>query len=449
MAKNIAAIALVVLAAVRPNPAIANENDELRARIEKLEQELQLLKRQAEVKQEVDDTKAQKDATIELDKKGLSITSADKNIALKLGGYMQIDDRTFFDDTDKRGKNDILIRSVRPTLSGILYKDISFAVSPDFGNGSFKLFDAYGQYKYSDPLQLRFGKFKAPLGLERLQSPTDTFFAELGPTSNLVPNRDLGVMLLGELIPETLEYQIGLFDGGTDLSNNDTDDDDSKDIIARIFAQPFKETDVQALQGLGVGIAGSVGSHKGSVANSALPAYKTAGQSNFFTYRAGAFANGDSWRVVPQMSYYNGSFGLLGEYAISSQEVALGGATETVQNDAWLLSAAYVLTGENENYKGSVKPDENFDPRNNNWGALELVARIGETNVDDDSFAVFADPTISSSNAFDIGVGLNWYWNENVRWMLDYDNTSFDGGRAGGDRRDENVIITRLQFKFN
>jgi len=48
-----------------------------------------------------------------------------------------------------------------------------------------------------------------------------------------------------------------------------------------------------------------------------------------------------------------------------------------------------------------------------------------------------------------IGVGLNWYLNQNVKWSLNYEVTSFDGGAAdGGDREDEEVILTRLGLGF-
>jgi phosphate-selective porin OprO/OprP len=50
------------------------------------------------------------------------------------------------------------------------------------------------------------------------------------------------------------------------------------------------------------------------------------------------------------------------------------------------------------------------------------------------------------------GVGLNWYLNKNVKAVLDYEQTSFDGGAANGslvaNRPAEKVIFTRLQLAF-
>ena len=37
-------------------------------------------------------------------------------------------------------------------------------------------------------------------------------------------------------------------------------------------------------------------------------------------------------------------------------------------------------------------------------------------------------------------LGLNWYLNENLKWVLNYEQTSFDGGDPGG------PIVTTRRF---
>ena len=76
-----------------------------------------------------------------------------------------------------------------------------------------------------------------------------------------------------------------------------------------------------------------------------------------------------------------------------------------------------------------------------------------ELSVDDNAFSgganSFADPATSARQADSWGVGLNWYLNENVKWLLDYERTSFEGGAAdGADRRDEDAIQLRLALGF-
>jgi len=97
-----------------------------------------------------------------------------------------------------------------------------------------------------------------------------------------------------------------------------------------------------------------------------------------------------------------------------------------------------------------VTPKNNFDWSNGTWGALELVARYSELNIDEDAFtAGLLNPNSSAQKAQDTGVGVNWYLNRNVKLQVNYDQTSFDGGAAAGaDRIDEKVLFTRVQLAY-
>jgi phosphate-selective porin OprO/OprP len=46
-------------------------------------------------------------------------------------------------------------------------------------------------------------------------------------------------------------------------------------------------------------------------------------------------------------------------------------------------------------------------------------------------------------------VGLNWFLNRMIKFQLNYARTTFKGGKADGeDREDENAILTRIQVAF-
>ena len=63
--------------------------------------------------------------------------------------------------------------------------------------------------------------------------------------------------------------------------------------------------------------------------------------------------------------------------------------------------------------------------------------------------ASFADPLASARKATGYTLGLNWYLNQNVKWVLNYEHTSFEGGATGGgDRPDEQAILTRVALGF-
>ena len=284
-----------------------------------------------------------------------------------------------------------------------------------------------------------------------LEAEADVLFVERGQTNNLVPFRDIGVMAYGQLIPDQLEYHIGITNGAADLQANTGDVDNNKDVIGRVFAKPFTWMGVRALEGLGVGVAGTYGVHQGSAAVSGLTAgYASFGQRTYFTYTAGSFADGPQWRVNPQLTYYIGPFGMMGEYVLNSQEVRNGTREDRFRNTAWLGSAEYVLTGEDATFEG-VTPAHPFDPRAGNWGAFELVGRVSRLDVDRSAFAgaLFANPVNSSRSAQETTVGGTWFFSRAVKLNVDVSRTTFDGGFVGGsDHPDEKAVFTRAQFRF-
>ena len=127
--------------------------------------------------------------------------------------------------------------------------------------------------------------------------------------------------------------------------------------------------------------------------------------------------------------------------------VRRGTSQATLTNKAWQLLGTFVITGENASYKGVV-PAKAFDPSAHNWGAFELVARVGGLSIDPETFPVFADPLTQVKREASWGAGVNWYLARSIRLLLDLDVTSFRGGSAKGNRPSERVLLTRIQHGF-
>ncbi|MEQ1789069.1 MAG: hypothetical protein ABL857_01360 [Rickettsiales bacterium] len=61
----------------------------------------------------------------------------------------------------------------------------------------------------------------------------------------------------------------------------------------------------------------------------------------------------------------------------------------------------------------------------------------------------FASSSSSASKAKNYGAVLNGYLTDSVKVSLDYEHTSFEGGAAANDdREDEQVVFTRIGYKF-
>jgi len=435
---------------------VTDQINALRQQIDALDQKVRVLERQKELDTEASEARAKETPKIIVGNSGLSVASGDSNFVFQLHGLIQADNRTFFGDDDNHGKsiqgNDgFLLRRARPIFSGTVYKNFDFIFVPDFGGSSVQIFDAYMNYRYSPWLQVRAGKFKTPVGLEQLQSDQYTFFNERALPTDLVPNRDVGFELLGDVADGRISYAAGVFNGVGDGRNSaNSDFEDHREFAGRIFFQPFKTTEIASLQNLGFGLGGSWGNISSNATG--LPSsYLTDGQEAFFTYTNGVVANGEHWHLAPQGYYYYGPFGLLGEYTISGQRVTKGAASANLQNTAWQIAGSWVLTGEDASYVG-VTPKHSFDPRANRWGALQLVARFADLDIDNNAFPVFANPATSASEAKAWAVGLNWYLNRNIRVNTSFSRTTFGGNinpaQATVTRQPEEVFFSRVQLAF-
>lgn len=441
----------------------------------------------------------QRPTVIAGEKDGLSFKSGNSNFSIRLHGLVQADYRdvdadplntatanaTFFDGW--------MVRKARPWIEGTLFGWIDYRLTPEFAtstnnvatvsngtttvNGSVTLgtpevIDAYFDAKFRPWLKLRVGKFKPFVGLARLQSDVDGKFLEQSfVTANLLPQRDVGVALHGDVWEGKLNYALGFSNGVVDGGDQSVtlDNNNDKELTARIFVQPFKG-DGTAWAGLGVGIAATTIDQIGKNTNAAasqLPFYRDFGQINFFSYvttsNQAAFADGRRERWAPQGYYYYGPFGLMAEYALEDQEVTRSTNHRTLQHEAWQTTFSYLLTGEDASY-GGVRPKQAFEPNSSGWGAWELVARFSQMRIDPDTFlgttaTRMSNIATSAKQATAWGLGINWYLNNYTRISLNYEETSFEGGAAGStanntsitklvDKQDERAMIGRMQVAF-
>jgi phosphate-selective porin OprO and OprP len=454
--------------------ANADELSDLKQRLDQQEQQIKVLERKLELNDEAAKAAIPNTPIVRADpQRGFRLQSADGQNVVRLRGVLHFDGRYFNDDVTPETADTWILRRVRPTLEGTLNGIYDYRFTPDFAGGRTFILDAFLAARLKPWAVVTAGKFKVPVGLERLVSATDLRFIERAFPTSLVPNRDLGLQLGGDVAGGVLNYSIGYFNGVSDGSSSDSntptpdaENDTKGDWAARLFVQPFANSDNFALRGLGFGVAGTYVDSTGSPTTTLLPSYRTPGQQSFFSYRGSSaagvvpvttatFADGERLRVTPQAYYSLGRYGVLGEYVQVSQEVsrdtAVGRRTEKLDTTAWHVQFAWFLTGEDQSFRGFT-PQSTFSIENGTWGAFELVARYHELDIDDDAFIgganSFANPATAASKASAWGVGVNWYLNQNYKWSLNYDVTTFEGGAATGDRPDENALFTRFAVQF-
>jgi phosphate-selective porin OprO/OprP len=440
------------------------------SQIEQATQEARIASRKVELLEEQLAAKAKEPPAASADEKGFALRSADKSYALKFHTLLQADSRWFLQNGALSDKADtFLLRRFRPGVDGTVLSIVNFRFTPDFAGGSVAVFDAFADVGPFPWLHLVAGKFKSPLGLERLQSDADLAFIERALDQNLTPQRDVGAALWGEILGGFVVYHAGIYNGNPDSSNADVDTNHAKDFVGRLLIQPFKLEGLGEAGDLGLHFAASTGNRLGLPANTQLPSFKSGGQNTVFAYNAPTtdttgintpFAHLRQTRINPGLFYYYGPVGVLGEFVWSKQGIQKGNTIGTLKHQAAHATASVVIGGRN-GYSGAT-PDQNLDLKKGTWGALELAVRWNYLKIDGATFGnsadatqpVYSDPTKNISKAQAIAGAVNYIASRAVRLAVDFEQTRFTGGAVAADKKTvadrtiENVIIGRLQLNF-
>lgn len=393
---------------------------------------------------------------VEINEKSVTIRSLDDAYALRIRAVIQTDARFFVND-EHRYTDQFLVRRARLYVEGKAARVITYRLMPDFGSGQTVLYDAWVDVRAADELRFRIGKAKPAFGLERLVDDKSLTFAERSQATNLVPNRDIGLELHGDLFDGVLAYSVGVYNGVADNALSDGDIDDPKELGARLEAGPFAHLTNPYLSKLRLGFAVTRGKETGQASNTYLATYRTFGQNAFFTWLTdttgttpanNALAAGMHNRGTFQLYWPMGPLALLGELTRTEQQVERQGQTRDVHATAWNAMASYVVTGEEATFDGPVITQPlNLSKRH--FGAVELAARASELHLSDNAFPLLADPTKSARDAFEWVLGVNWYPTAQLKMVADFARTTFESGGPAKTKHDpEQAFILRAQFAF-
>jgi phosphate-selective porin OprO and OprP len=446
-----------------PSPKTSpSPNDDLRSRVEELERRTEATAAQVAAKPQTSPARPAPIVTAE--EAGFGIRSPDRAYQVRIHGQLQVDGRRFFGDDNLRDSDTFLVRRARPTIEVTLGGIADALITPDFAGGTLQLFDAFVDLHPFPWIRLRAGKFKPPIGLERLQSDNNLVFTERALDQDLSAQRDVGAQLWGDILEGTFRYEAAIFNGAPDSALNDVDSSYSKSLAGRLFIQPFATAGLRWLGRLGAGFAAESGSEKGSpaISNGAvsgtwLGSFKSVGQNTIFSYLVSTTDTAQTvvslhrhTRLNPQLYYYFGPAGLEAEYLWEKQAVAKNGVETAVKNSAGHVTVAYVIGGD-RTYEGP-KVKTPFNLATGGLGALEIGARYNWLTIDNDAFPTLADPNKSIAKAKGFGFAINWYLTQSLRIAASYDQTAFTGGAKNGsataDRATEKILIGRVQVGY-
>lgn len=393
-------------------------------------------------------------------KGGLTVKTDDGRFEMKVGGRLQLDGYVWdeSDVTEGTTVGGIFFRRTYLTLTGKLY-GWKYKYENDFAAGSSpaSIREMWMSTELLGDDELILGQHKPFRGMEELTSSNEILFMErpFATASGIYnsircPEPAAGTALCGAVFDPDMsttlsasrQFQTGVFykmpfsagmwsasvynmhpAGGFQNS--------SMGYNTRLFFTPMKD-DTSVLH---LGVSASLDKPEdGTVLRSSV-SYAGRNSGNQVTGPSATIATGGvegaQQTLALETGFAMGPFFVQGELAQATFEDAGGvGVDHDVQT--YYVQAGFLLSGETKPYKadrgtfGAPKPVSES-------GAWELKARYDTIeNKDVDNLEVTST-----------SVGINWYMNPNVRFMLDYvmgDNQSNDD--------DTNSLAARAQLSF-
>lgn len=336
---------------------------------------------------------------------GLRVESNDGAYQFRLNGRVLVDGAIYDDDETELGSG-TEFRRARFSLRGTIEEIWQFRLQYDVtDSGADGIRDAYIRYTGFEPVELTIGHFKEFFSLEELTSSNDITFMERALPNAFSPGRSLGIG--ASTYGQNWSFGAGLFSEGTD-SNEEEEVDEGWGISARgTFAPILNETQL-------VHVGGSV-------------VYRQPNDNDELRFRERPESHVTNERLVDTGTleevddFYLLGFetaGVLGPFSAQAEYIYADVSRDDgdADFDGWYLYGSYVLTGESRPYDaedgtfGIIEPNTSFSE--GGFGAWEVGLRYSQIALNDGD--------IEGGREDNITVGLNWYPNDNIRFMLNY-----------------------------
>jgi phosphate-selective porin OprO/OprP len=352
--------------------------------------------------------------------------------SFKVTGRMMVDHAFYNDDAFDYADGSVL-RRLWVGLEGHVDKDWFWRAEPDFAGNRVTLRDAYIRYKGFKTFNINLGQHLEPFGMSALTSSKYLTFIERGLPFALEPDRRLGFSISTKNA-ERWAVHTGIF--GSTAGTNSPNDDEGYSFSLRGHYNPM--------------LRGSDLVHLGAAVSYRHP------DADTIRYRSQPEAAVDDNRIVDtgdildvdNIHMYSLEFaGQHGATHFQSQydkATINRGDNPDADFSSWYVNLGHFLTADSRNYStksgvfGRVNPTKPMGA--GGYGAWEIAARYSELDLN--------DANIQGGEVKNTTLGLNWYPNSWLKFMVNY--IMVDGDEhtktAAGD--DPEILLIRSQVEF-
>jgi len=339
-------------------------------------------------------------------------------------------DYALHDDDQIDLDDGFLFRRTFIGVQGTINENWSGIIEYDFSENGTNAQDIVLRRKLSGGT-LKIGNFKVPMGLEEVASTNNIWFIERSsPNTALVDARRIGIgydYFNGSIGFQGMAYGRGL--------GSNQEGDEPLGIAGRFVFAPM-------LDGNQLHLAASF-------------AYEDVRDYDVKRFRDRPEARVDGTRLVDtgsipdvdktmkygvEAAYQSGPFAVQTEYFGVGVDRNAGAEPDF---SGWYVQGSWIVTGEKRGYgKGIFR---SVKPGNPDRGAWEVTARYSALDLNDTGF--------QGGEQENLTLGLTYYSNPNVRFMLNYimvdvtDSGAVVDGAPVGDES-PNILIGRAQYSF-
>lgn len=397
---------------------------------------------------------------------GFQIRSKDQRFELQIHYESQIEGRLWSEDDQLPANSGFFLPRQRFFFNGQITEVVEYELAINRGVNNINLLNAFLNFHFDDRFMIRAGRFFTPLPYDQyaisnywLLTTERSLF-----TTNLSLNRQIGVMAWGYLFDKRLDYAAGFFNGSR---NSFESRNYGLDFVGYLNVRPFQDSvQLPFAKYLNLGASTAFGRQDQSPVPVTFRVGAGSPDANipgiatvpFLVLNPDVIERGDRLLGSVHAAYFYRSLSLIGEwqYGYGNYAPSANAASLEVPFDGGYLMAGYFLTGEQIERRTRVKPLRPLVPltrdEDRGWGAWEVVGRVSQLQLGDEVFSGgLADSSLWSNSAVTTEVGVNWYWNDYLKFYFLWLNADFDEPvryRPGSLQQDAQMFWLRSQLYF-
>ncbi len=357
----------------------------------------------------------------------LVISADDYSFSARLTARVQMDGNFYHSGSpDRTLTSGLFMRRARLGLEGN-FREWEYSVGLDFATDVTSLEDAYVARKIG-PGKLKIGQFKVYESLEQIADSNDLPLMERSYVSEMAPGFKMGSAYYGTV--GHFGYSENIYNNLEAVDAGGAPVDDGVGVVERAYVAPVntKTETLHFAASYAYVYTDTVGDKASVRPIGRADTYRDGEDFKFTLYdRKNERAQID--RFILESAAINGPLYVQGEYMA-------GEARTKIQSqdsfNTWYAQASYALTGESRKYHFQDGTFERLVP-NRESGAWEINARYQEATR-----VKVTDAKLTSTE-----LGVNYYANMNVRFMLNYGWT--DNQLINDKPR---LLFMRMQFDF-